>query len=354
MIRRPSRTALHSALSALAGGFRGAAVQRQQKEQRDQLALENERSALNTALRLSESGAEVMPPRAPDAPPDMPGMPAPPTVSFGGQTYRVPSASERERMRAKAAAEVAETEREATNRRAFGAFGVVQPENPRAREYDPTVEYTEVLRRLEKEQEAASTELTAPAQRELEAGRELARSRAAARAWFNSTYGGLNAQDPTISVEERQRRLAESNRLGQLYSEVASRGITDGDDVLVAMMESERARQAIAGQAALELQREATAGKILSETGGGGGGGGTGGGGGAGDITRPPPSMGMPAPVTPAPAIPAPVAPPARPAAAAPAPVAPVIPPKPSWFNDADVGMTWPEFYRANMSGATP
>ncbi len=347
MIRRPSRTALHSALSALAGGFRGAAVQRQQKEQRDQLALENERSALNTALRLSESGAEVMPPRAPDAPPDMPGMPAPPTVSFGGQTYRVPSASERERMRAKAAAEVAETGREATNRRAFGAFGVVQPENPRAREYDPTVEYTEVLRRLEKEQEAASTELTAPVQRELEAGRELAQSRASAVAWFNSTYGDLNFQDPAISAEERQRRIVESNRLGKLYAEIASRGI-NGDDVLVAMMESERARQTIAGQAALERQREATAGKILSEIGGGGTGG--------GDGTMPPPSMGMPAPVTPPPAIPAPVAPPVRPApaAAAPAPVAPVIPPKPSWFNDADVGMTWPEFYRANMSGATP
>ena len=146
MIRRPSRTALHSALSALAGGFRGAAVQRQQKEQRDQLALENERSALNTALRLSESGAEVMPPRAPDAPPDMPGMPAPNTVSFGGQTLRLPSPAERERTRAKAAAEAAETAREAENLRAFGAAQIAVPELvPPTSEYSPTVEYGDLL-----------------------------------------------------------------------------------------------------------------------------------------------------------------------------------------------------------------
>jgi hypothetical protein len=328
MIRRPSRTALQSALSALAGGLRGTAMQRQQAEERTQRDLENERSALGTALRLAESGAELAPPRAPDAPPDMPDMP---TVSFGGQSYRVPSLAERERRRTEAAATAAEAQRESGNRRVFGALGMVEPRFAES-QYDPQVDYAAVLRGL-REPETASTELTAPAQREMEAARELAQKRAAAVAWFNSTAPGASQE--------------EQNRLGRLYAEVASRGITNADDVLVAMMEAERTRQTVAGQAALEAQREAQAAKILSETGGGGTGTGTG----ASDMTRPPPGMGMPAPVTPARAMPAPVAPPARPA---PAPVAPVIPPKPSWFNDADVGMTWPEFYRANMSGATP
>jgi len=151
MIRRPSRTALHSALSALSGGLRGVAMQRQQEEERTQTGLRNEREALRDALSLADIGATEAPETF------APGAPVPQTVPFGGKRYIVPTPAERQerasraeaeraRVAAEAKAKVEEAQREAANRRAFGAAQLAVPELvPQTAEYNPTVEYAELF-----------------------------------------------------------------------------------------------------------------------------------------------------------------------------------------------------------------
>lgn len=151
MIRRPSRTALHSALSALSGGLRGVAAQRQQAEERTQRDILNQRNALRDALDIAESGATLVTPE------QLAAETPPPTVTLGGQRYVVPSLEERARRRADAEEQAraqarqaqlqeAEREREAQNRRAYGAVRVAAPQMlPAESEYDPTVDYASVL-----------------------------------------------------------------------------------------------------------------------------------------------------------------------------------------------------------------
>lgn len=151
MIRRPSRTALHSALSALSGGLRGVAAQRQQAEERAQRDILNQRNALRDALDLAESGAMVATPE------QLAAETPPPTVTLGEQRYVVPSLEERAKRRAAAEEQAraearrvqlqeAEREREAQNRRAYGAARMTMPNIVTAEsEYDPTVDYQSVL-----------------------------------------------------------------------------------------------------------------------------------------------------------------------------------------------------------------
>lgn len=202
MIRRPSRTALQSALSALAGGLRGTAIQRQQEEQRKQLGLENERAALRTALDLAEVGAEVQPP---DAAPEPAGMPAPPPITFGGQTYRVPSAAERARRVAEAQQKVAEEQREAENRRAYGALRAIVPTAAPEMEvgdYDPNVSYADVLGNLPSYRRTSAP--TTPTPRPMTAGQQAAENaKERIGDGFLAEFG--NAASPKYSADEIAR-----------------------------------------------------------------------------------------------------------------------------------------------------
>ena len=295
MIRRPSRTALHSALSALSGGLRGVAMQRQQAEERAQRDILNQRNALRDALELAESGAAIATPE------QLAAETPPPTVTLGEQRYVVPSLEERARRRAEAEEQAraqarqvqlqeAERVREAQNRRTYGALRVLEPQM--AGEYNPAVDYASII---ENRQQA-----TAAGVRATELERDRAAKRAEARGW-------LSTQVPQMSQAER-------NRLGLAYSEIMARGDVDPEDARVALMEAERARINMETQQALAGQRDAAAARALAEAGIGPG---------TSDITALPGTTPAPAPFMPArPA--APVTP------AQPAPAAPVTPATPA------------------------
>lgn len=209
MIRRPSRTALHSALSALSGGLRGVAVQRQQDEERKQIGLRNEREAMRDALSLADIGATA-------APEDM-SDPAVPTVSLGGKRYVVPTLEQREQRQADAAADrarraaeaagtVRETEREAANRRAFGAAQIGIPELvPTTSEYNPTVEYADLL---------GGRRATQPAPRSLTPGQAIAEADKE-RMGFGYMAEFNDPQGTTFTEDERNRFWRAFNMLQQ-------------------------------------------------------------------------------------------------------------------------------------------
>lgn len=245
MIRRPSRTALHSALSALSGGLRGVAMQRQQEEERIQTGLRNEREALRDALSLADIGATEAPETF------APGAPVPQTVPFGGKRYVVPTLAERQerasraeaeraRVAAEAKAKVEEAQREAANLRAFGAAQLAVPEMvPPTAQYNPMVEYEKLI--SPSAQRVASTDTA----RET----ALRANRLKARAWFNSVYG-----DTDVSQATR-------NRIGQVYTEMSSRmpPNTDPDDLLVGLMAGYEAQVRTEKMEAERLRAEAAA-----------------------------------------------------------------------------------------------
>jgi hypothetical protein len=338
MLRRPTRTALHSALSALAGGLRGTAMQREQDQMRAERTANTQRQGLLDSLSLADRGAVRVPPPMADAPESVVPMPsAPPPelgmpVTFNNEQYIVPSLAERQRRDAMRARDLSEEMREPENRRAYGALRTIDPQF--AAEYDPQVDYAAVVRSRTGVRDA-NTYAVDDRRDAREA--EQAAKRAKAKAWFNSIYPRLDVRDP------------ERNRIGQLYAEVAST-MAEGshpDDIFVAMMEAEQARLSQESLGALGDQRATAAERLRVEYGLGGG---TGGGG----TLPPPPGMGAPSPfpaqpVTPRPQAPAPRAP--TPQATT---VPGVIPPAPAWFDEAEIGMSWADFYRANTGQRNP
>lgn len=328
MIRRPSRTALHSALSALAGGFRGMAMQREKEEQRKQLGMENERASLRTALDLAEVGAEVAPEPAPGT---MPAGPAQPTVSFGGQRYRVPSVADRARIRAEAEAKVAGATRDRENRGSFGALRMVAPivsPGLDVGEYDENVNYADVLGELSPYRISTPTTSTATP-RPMTAAQQAAEA-AKARMGDGYMVEFGNAASTKYNADEAARFWNAFD-----FIRKQNPGVSDGRVAYDAFQTLRTGSM----QASTRTPDEPLPGRTGLRSG----------------TAPPPPPPGAggatPTPAAP-PARPVQTTPPATPATTTP-PATP-IPPQPSWFKESDIGMSWAQFYRESMSGRKP
>ena len=222
MLRRPARTALHSALSAIAGGLRGTAIQREQeaaqKRQREQDLLFGQSRTLTNALALANAGAvEVTPGTQPS------GM----RVTYENKEYEIPRPPTQRTLEEKTAG--AASEFETRNRRAYGALRVLYPQMQG--EYSPDVDYETVVSQAGKSIEVTRPEpppAMTPA--DVTAARDAAalrQRRMNARAWFDTL-----AQSATTQ--------AEKNRLGMLYTSIASRlpAGADPDDVFIAVQQA--------------------------------------------------------------------------------------------------------------------
>jgi hypothetical protein len=300
MLRRPSRTALHSALSALAGGLRGTAMQREQQQQqeyqqqmmaqrdedrrlRDEgFRLSQESTALRDALALAGAGAVRATPEA--------ELPAGTRVRYRDEDYVIPpppppvarpTLQEQQAMRSQ--------EFDEANRRAYGALQLTYPQMATGG-YNPNVDYKMALgesgKAMEAAQPAPPTSAEVTAQRNVEA--QQAR-RLAARAWYANT------------VQQLGDDVNAKNAFGRMYEAIARQlpPGSDPEDVLVAMQAASQGQARMEGiEASTALTRARTRAQEAELEG----------------SAMPLPPPGAPAPMVRAAPAPAPVTSPAAPA----------------------------------------